>query len=171
MLGWCQGRNLNMDVQDGQDEMTWAGAERAALEGILWAWPVDGAGDGDGEVDAWVTGKELGRMEVRMWRSWPVGGERWARKMVRGLGLEQTVRSEGRPRAEVKECWYGTNWKYRLRPFGIPRGRRSAGPGVHAGIRGRPRKGEGQLRMSPFSSPWRSAASAGYAAPPPEGHT
>jgi hypothetical protein len=48
-----------------------------------------------------MTGKELGRLETSMKRSRPFGDEAWTAKVVKKLGLEHTVRDEGRPKRKA----------------------------------------------------------------------
>jgi hypothetical protein len=45
-----------------------------------------------------LTAKELDRVRVSIERGRPYGGEDWVRQTVTDLGLERTVRPEGRPR-------------------------------------------------------------------------
>jgi hypothetical protein len=49
-------------------------------------------------VNAALTTKELDRVRVSIERGRPYGDEKWVRETVKNLGLEQTVRPEGRPR-------------------------------------------------------------------------
>ncbi len=44
------------------------------------------------------TAKELDRVRVSIDRGRPYGEEKWVWETVKNLGLEQTVRPEGRPR-------------------------------------------------------------------------
>ena len=49
-------------------------------------------------VNAALTSKELDRVRVSIERGRPYGEEQWVRETVKDLGLEQTLRPEGRPR-------------------------------------------------------------------------
>ena len=49
-----------------------------------------------------LTGKELARMKVSMDRSRPLSDDAWVRRTASRLGLEHTLRREGRP-AKTKE--------------------------------------------------------------------
>ena len=49
-------------------------------------------------VNAPLSAKELNRVRHSMERGRPFGGDEWVRQTVRELGLEHTVRPEGRPR-------------------------------------------------------------------------
>jgi putative transposase len=49
-------------------------------------------------VNAPLTAMELDRVRVSIERGRPYGDEKWVRETVKNLGLEQTVRPEGRPR-------------------------------------------------------------------------
>ena len=47
------------------------------------------------------TTKELNRVRVSIERGRPYGEEKWVRQTVKDLGLEQSVRPEGRPRKAI----------------------------------------------------------------------
>jgi putative transposase len=49
-------------------------------------------------VNAPLTANELDVVRVSIERGRPYGDEKWMRETVKNLGLEQTVRPEGRPR-------------------------------------------------------------------------
>ncbi len=49
-------------------------------------------------MNARLTAKELDRLRVSIDRGRPYGGDDWVRQTVKNLGLEQTIRPEGRPR-------------------------------------------------------------------------
>ena len=48
-----------------------------------------------------LTAKELDRVRISIERGRPYGGDEWVRRTVKNLGLEQTVRPEGRPPKQV----------------------------------------------------------------------
>jgi hypothetical protein len=52
----------------------------------------------DGSFNAPLTAKELDQVRVSIERGRPYGGDEWVRQTVKDLGLEHTVRPEGRPR-------------------------------------------------------------------------
>jgi putative transposase len=49
-------------------------------------------------VNAPLSAKELNRVRHSMERGRPFGGDEWVRRTVKELGLEHTVRPQGRPR-------------------------------------------------------------------------
>ncbi len=75
---------------------------RPELREMLSPWPVDGPADWESHVSAALTAKEVERMEVSMRRSRPFGRDRWVKQTVQRLGMEYTVRGEGRPRKNVE---------------------------------------------------------------------
>ena len=66
--------------------------------GLLSPWPVERPANWTARVNAPLTSKELDRVRVSIERGRPYGEETWVRETVKELGLEQTVRPEGRPR-------------------------------------------------------------------------
>ncbi len=72
----------------------------AELRGLLSDWPVERPRDWLRQVNAAMTAKELERVRTCVVRNRPFGGENWQQRMVTRLGLEHTLRSEGRPRKE-----------------------------------------------------------------------
>ena len=62
------------------------------------ALPVERPANWTARVNAPLTSKELDRVRVRIERGRPCGEETWVRETVKDLGLEQTLRPEGRPR-------------------------------------------------------------------------
>jgi hypothetical protein len=60
-------------------------------------WPVERPANWTARVNAPMTTKELDRVRVSIERGRPYGEEKWVRQTVKDLGLEQTVRPEGRP--------------------------------------------------------------------------
>ena len=68
------------------------------LRGILCDWPIDRPADWIKRVNAPIDRKELDRLELCEQREQPYGQEPWVQRIVKRLGLEHTVRREGRPR-------------------------------------------------------------------------
>jgi hypothetical protein len=66
------------------------------VRAILFPWPVDRPADWTEHVNAALTGKEIERLEVSERRG-PYGGDAWVADIVARLGMEHTVRPEGRP--------------------------------------------------------------------------
>jgi putative transposase len=60
--------------------------------------PIERPANWTARVNTPLTARELDRVRVSIARGRPYGGDDWARQMVKDLGLEHTVRSEGRPR-------------------------------------------------------------------------
>ena len=71
-----------------------------AIKGLLSPWPVERPANWTARVNAPLTAKELSRLRVSIERGQPYGGDDWVRQTVKQLGLEHTVRPEGRPRKE-----------------------------------------------------------------------
>jgi putative transposase len=69
-----------------------------AIKALLSPWPVERPANRTARVNALLTTKELDRVRVSIERRRPYGEEKWVRETVRDLGLEQTVRPEGRRR-------------------------------------------------------------------------
>jgi putative transposase len=69
----------------------------AEQKAILSPWPRNCPRDWVRTVNAPMTGKELDRLEVSFKRCRPYGSEAWTAGMVKRLGLEHTMRGEGRP--------------------------------------------------------------------------
>jgi putative transposase len=69
-----------------------------AIKALLSPCPVERAANWMARVNAPLTKKELDRVRVSIERGRPYGEEKWVRETVKNLGLEQTVRPEGRPR-------------------------------------------------------------------------
>jgi len=69
-----------------------------AIKALLSPWPVERPANWTARVNAPLTTKELDRVRVSIERGRPYGEEKWVRETVKNLGLEQTVRPEGRPR-------------------------------------------------------------------------
>ncbi len=73
------------------------------LRNILCDWPVDRPGDWVRRINAPITAGELARLELSEQRERPYGEESWVTRTVRQLGLEHTLRREGRPSAAEKK--------------------------------------------------------------------
>jgi putative transposase len=54
--------------------------------------------NGISRVSTPLTAKELARVRVSIERGRPYGRDDWVEQTVKQLGLEQTIRREGRPR-------------------------------------------------------------------------
>jgi hypothetical protein len=67
------------------------------LRSVLTDWPVPRRADWIAHVNAALTQKEIERMQVSLKRSRPFGDEGWVNRTALKLGLEHTLRSEGRP--------------------------------------------------------------------------
>ena len=70
---------------------------RPELRSILSDWPVERPRDWTRRVNAVITPRELARLELSERREQPYGDAAWTRRIVKRLGLEHTVRREGRP--------------------------------------------------------------------------
>jgi hypothetical protein len=66
--------------------------------GLLSPWPAERPANWTARINARLTTKELDRVRVSIERGRPYGEETWVRETVKELGLEQTIRPEGRPR-------------------------------------------------------------------------
>jgi putative transposase len=73
------------------------------LRQILCPWPVERTADWVARVNEPIAAKELARLEVSEQRERPYGEESWVAQTVQRLGLEHTVRDEGRPKKQVQE--------------------------------------------------------------------
>jgi putative transposase len=69
-----------------------------AIKALLSPWPIERPANWTARVNTPLTARELDRVWVSIERGRPYGGHDWVRQMVKDLGLEHTVRSEGRPR-------------------------------------------------------------------------
>lgn len=67
---------------------------------LLSDWPVPRPRGWATQVNKPLTAKELERVRVSLRRDQPLGSETWVRRTVGRLGLEHTIRPEGRPRRE-----------------------------------------------------------------------
>ena len=64
---------------------------------LLTPWPEGLPANWVDRVNAPLTVKELDRMRVSLKRGRPYGDDDWVDRQARALGLEHTVRPEGRP--------------------------------------------------------------------------
>ncbi len=71
-----------------------------AIKSLLSPWQVGRLASWTARVNTPLTAKELDRLRLSIERGRPYGSDEWVRKTVADLGLEHTVRSEGRPRRE-----------------------------------------------------------------------
>jgi len=69
-----------------------------ALKAILSPWPIERPANWTARVNAPLTAKELGRVQLSIERGQPYGADDWVKKTVQKFGLMHTVRPEGRPR-------------------------------------------------------------------------
>jgi putative transposase len=69
----------------------------AALRQVLCEWPVDRPRNWLERVNTPLTAREIERVRTSVERSRPLGSEEWLERTVKRLGLEHTVRREGRP--------------------------------------------------------------------------
>jgi putative transposase len=68
------------------------------ITALLSTWPVERPRNWTARVNAPLTAKELDRLRLSLDRGRPYGSDEWVRQTVKKLGLERTVRPEGRPR-------------------------------------------------------------------------
>jgi putative transposase len=68
-----------------------------AVKRLLSPWPTERPEDWTDRVNAPLSGKELQRMRVSLERGRPLGDDEWVGRKIVELGLEHTVRAEGRP--------------------------------------------------------------------------
>lgn len=68
-----------------------------AIKAILSAWPVERPKDWVRRVNAPLSAQELRRLRTSVERDRPYGEDGWVKRTVSELGLEHTIRPEGRP--------------------------------------------------------------------------
>ena len=68
------------------------------IRASLSTWPVERPTNWTARFSAPLTTKERDRLRLSMERGRPYGDDEWVRRTVKQLGLEHTVRPEGRPR-------------------------------------------------------------------------
>ncbi len=69
-----------------------------AVKALLSPWPVERPANWTVRVNSPLTAKELDRVRVSLARGRPYGADDWVMQTVSQLGLQHTVRPEGRPR-------------------------------------------------------------------------
>ena len=74
----------------------------AEQKALLSPWPVPRPADWLARVNAAWTAKERDRLTISLTRDRPFGDDTWTARTVGRLGLEHTVRREGRPEKEKK---------------------------------------------------------------------
>ena len=80
-----------------------------AIEALLSPWPVERPANWTARVNAPLDRKELDRVRVSIERGRPYGDEKCVRETVSDLGLDQTVRPEGRPRKASQSATEATS--------------------------------------------------------------
>ena len=78
------------------------------LRSVLAEWPVDRPADWVRVVNRPITPRELERVQGSLARGRPLGEDGWVARTVRRLGLQHTVRPEGRPRKARTDGGKGT---------------------------------------------------------------
>jgi putative transposase len=68
-----------------------------AIKSLLAPWPVERPSNWSARVNTRLTERDLERVQVSIARSRPFGDDDWVRRTTSRLGLEHTVRPEGRP--------------------------------------------------------------------------
>ncbi len=86
-------------AQDWRWSSLWVRREGSDAErSLLTPWPVDEPADWVARVNAPVTTKELARIQTSIQRGRPLGTDAWVQRTAHRLGLEHSIRPEGRPR-------------------------------------------------------------------------
>ena len=73
-----------------------------AIKALLSPWPIDRPADWIARVNSPLATRELERMRASIDRGRPYGSDQWTTRMVKQLGLEPSVRAEGRPAKDKK---------------------------------------------------------------------
>lgn len=82
----------------------WTGTQGDdAVKGLLCPWPFERPKNWIARVNAPLSAKELQRVQVSLKRGRPPGDDAWVGKQVVELGLQQTLRSVGRPPKASKQ--------------------------------------------------------------------
>jgi putative transposase len=68
-----------------------------AIKAILSSWPVKRPKDWLRRVNTPLSAKELRRLRTSLARGQPYGEDGWVKRTAKKLGLEHTIRPEGRP--------------------------------------------------------------------------
>jgi putative transposase len=71
------------------------------MRSILSDWPIEMPDDWSKWVNRPLTDRELERIHRSRDRGQPLGSEAWTRRAVSRLGLEHTIRREGRPKKDA----------------------------------------------------------------------
>lgn len=107
-LRYVERNALSADLVERAEDWRWGslwareyGPE--PLRQLLCDWPVDRPADWLERVNAPIPAEELARLELSERRERPYGDEAWVSRTVKRLGLEHTVRREGRP-VKAKEA-------------------------------------------------------------------
>jgi hypothetical protein len=74
------------------------------VKALLSPWPLERPANWAARVNTPLTAKELSRVRVCIKRGQPYGDDGWVRQTVNDLGLEHTVRPEGRPRKAIRSA-------------------------------------------------------------------
>jgi putative transposase len=74
----------------------------AEMRALLAPWPVERPRNWLDLVNEPITPKELARLRMSVARNRPYGDAKWVEETVRELGLEYTLRAEGRPRTHAE---------------------------------------------------------------------
>jgi putative transposase len=93
---------LGAGLVDRAEQWRWGGlwARRhgdGAIKGILSPWPVERPKDWLRRVNTPSNAKELRRLRMSIERGQPYGEEGWVKRTAIALGLEHTIRPQGRP--------------------------------------------------------------------------
>ena len=89
-------------AQDWRWSSLWTRMHREdAANALLSPWPVDRPTDWIGQVNQPLTARELEHIRTSLDRGRPYGSDQWTGRMVKQLGLEHSVRSEGRPAKQL----------------------------------------------------------------------
>ncbi|MBN1341734.1 MAG: transposase [Phycisphaerae bacterium] len=72
------------------------------MKRLLAPWPVHRPTNWVKQVNEPVSPREQEAIRICITRACPYGGAQWQQRMVRKLGLQHTIRSEGRPRLDKR---------------------------------------------------------------------
>ena len=84
------------------------------IRAILSSWPVERPKDWVRRVNTPLSAKELRRVRTSLERGQPYGEDGWVKRTARDLGLEHTLRAEGRPSKRSDPGGGGANNELRL---------------------------------------------------------
>jgi putative transposase len=112
LLGVCRyvERNaLTAGLVDRAEQWQWSSLwarekAPAELKAILSQWPLDRPRDWLRRVNEPINEKELSNLRTCLARSRPLGDTEWTDRTVRKLGLEHTIRAEGRPKMQADKA-------------------------------------------------------------------